>query len=179
MNELVLSGIRATGRLHFGNFMGAVRNFVRYQTAANTCLYFIADWHSLTTLADPRELRANTLAIAADYLAAGLDPERSILYAQSGVPEIAELSLYLAMVQPLGDLQRTPTFKDMVRRFPDNVNLGTISYPVLMAADILGPKATLVPVGDDQRPNVEMARNLAIKFNQRIRPGPDRPCHDG
>src|ERR1041385_607711 len=147
MTEKVLSGIRATGRLHFGNFMGAVRNFVKFQNGQNTCLYFIADWHTLTTLENPREIRDNLLGIVKDYLAAGLDPERSIIYAQSSIPEIAELSLYLGMIQPLGNLERTPTFKDMVRRFPNNINLGTVSYPVLMAADILGPKSTLVPVG--------------------------------
>ena len=168
MPQRVLSGIRATGRLHFGNFMGAVRNFVKFQDGANTCLYFIADWHTLTTLEDPSEIRNNLLGIVKDYLAAGLDPNQSIIYAQSGVPEIAELSLYLGMIQSFGDLERTPTFKDMVRRFPDNVNLGTFSYPVLMAADILGPKSTLVPVGEDQRPNVEMARGLAKRFNQRF-----------
>ena len=168
MAEKVLSGIRATGRLHFGNFMGAVRNFVKFQNGQNTCLYFIADWHTLTTLENPQEIRDNLLGIVKDYLAAGLDPERSVIYAQSSVPEIAELSLYLGMVQPLGNLERTPTFKDMVRRFPDNINLGTISYPVLMAADILGPKSTLVPVGEDQRPNVEMARDLAQRFNHRF-----------
>jgi tryptophanyl-tRNA synthetase len=168
MTERVLSGIRATGRLHFGNFMGAVRNFVKFQDGQNTCLYFIADWHTLTTLENPREIRDNLLGIVKDYLAAGLDPERSIIYAQSSVPEIAELSLYLGMIQPLGHLERTPTFKDMVRRFPNNVNLGTVSYPVLMAADILGPKSTLVPVGEDQEANVELARDLAQRFNQRF-----------
>jgi len=168
MNQIVLSGIRATGRLHFGNLVGAVQNFVKFQTADNTCYYFIADWHTLTTLDNPDELRTNVTEIVKDYLAAGLDPEKSIIYTQSSVPEIAELSLYLGMIQPLGDLERTPTFKDMVRRFPNNVNLGTVSYPVLMAADILGPHATLVPVGDDQRPNVEMARAIAQRFNHRF-----------
>ena len=167
-NQRVLSGIRATGRLHFGNFLGAVRNFVKFQQAGNTCLYFIADFHTLTTLANPEELRGNLLEIAKDYLAAGLDPEKSIIYAQSSVPEIAELCLYLSMIQSLGDLERVPTFKDLVRKNPDNVNLGLVTYPVLMAADILGPRATLVPVGEDQVPNVEMARNIARKFNTRF-----------
>lgn len=166
--ETVLSGIRATGRLHFGNFLGAVQNFVKFQQHGNTCLYFIADWHTLTTLDNPEDLRGNLVEIVKDYIAAGLDPEQSIIYAQSSVPEIAELCLYLSMIQPLGELERVPTFKDLVRRNPDNVNLGLVTYPVLMAADILGPKATLVPVGEDQVPNVEMARNLANKFNNRF-----------
>lgn len=164
----VLSGIRATGRLHFGNFLGAVQNFVKFQQPENVCLYFIADFHTLTTLERPDELRANLLEIVKDYLAAGLDPEKSIIYAQSSVPEIAELCLYLSMIQPLGDLERVPTFKELIRKNPDNVNLGLVTYPVLMAADILGPRATLVPVGEDQVPNVEMARNIARKFNAKF-----------
>lgn len=166
--DIVLSGIRATGRLHFGNFMGAVTHFVNYQKPENRCMYFIADLHTLTTLRDPSELRGNVLEIAKDYLAAGLDPEASVIYAQSSVPEIAELSLLLSMYQPLGDLQRIPTFKDLVRKNPDNVSLGLITYPVLMAADILGPQATLVPVGEDQVPNVELAQHLAKRFNERF-----------
>lgn len=166
--EIILSGIRATGRLHFGNFLGAVQNFVKFQQPGNVCLYFIADWHTLTTLQNPGELRGNLIEIVKDYIAAGLDPERSIIYAQSSVPEISELCLYLSMVQPLGDLERIPTFKDLVRKNPDNVNLGLVTYPVLMAADILGPKATLVPVGEDQVPNIELARSLAGKFNNRF-----------
>ena len=166
--ETVLSGIRATGHLHFGNFLGAVQNFVKFQQSGNTCLYFIADWHTLTTLENPEELRGNLVEIVKDYIAAGLDPEQSIIYAQSSVPEIAELCLYFSMIQPLGELERVPTFKDLVRKNPDNVNLGLVIYPVLMAADILGPKATLVPVGEDQVPNVEMARNIANRFNKRF-----------
>ena len=168
MSEVVLSGIRATGRLHFGNFLGAVRNFVKFQKTGNVCLYFIADWHTLTTLKDPEELRKNLVEIVKDYIAAGLDPEQSIIYAQSSVPEIAELSLYLSMIQPLGDLMRIPTYKELVRKNPNDINLGLVYYPVLMAADILGPKATLVPVGSDQEPNVELARELARRFNTRF-----------
>lgn len=167
-NSIILSGIRATGRLHFGNFLGAVQNFVKFQQPGNICMYFIADWHTLTTLQNPEELRGNLVEIVKDYIAAGLDPEQSIIYAQSSVPEISELCLYLSMVQPLGDLERIPTFKDLIRKNPDNVNLGLVTYPVLMAADILGPKATLVPVGEDQVPNVELARALATRFNNRF-----------
>jgi tryptophanyl-tRNA synthetase len=131
-------------------------------------MYFVANLHTLTTLEDPEALRGNVPEIIKDYLAAGLDPERSIIYAQSSVPEISELSLLLSMIQPLGHLQRTPTFKEMVRKHPDNVNLGLVTYPVLMAADILGPQANLVPVGEDQVPNVELARDLAVRFNERF-----------
>lgn len=168
MNETVLSGIRATGRLHFGNFLGAVNNFVRFQEEGeNTCLYFIADWHTLTTLKDPEELQSNILEIAKDYLAAGLDPNRSRIYAQSSVPEIAELSLYLSMFQPMGELMGLPTLKDLLKK-EQVQTLGIISYPVLMAADILGPQASLVPVGEDQVPNIELARSLATRFNNRF-----------
>ena len=170
MADVILSGIRATGRLHFGNFLGAVQNFVDFQVGDNTCLYFVADYHTLTTMVDPDELRRNIIEIVKDYIAAGLDPNRSTLYVQSSVPEIAELSLLLGMLQPLGDLQRLPTFKDMVRKYPDNINLGTLTYPVLMAADILGPKATVVPVGEDQVPNLEMARRIARQFNENYGP---------
>ncbi len=168
MSETVLSGIRATSRLHFGNYLGAVQNFVRFQQQGNTCMYFIADWHSLTTMESPDEIRNNLIEIVKDYIAAGLDPEQSIIYAQSSIPEIAELCLYLSMIQQVGELERIPTFKDLIRKNPDNVNLGTMTYPVLMAADILGPRATLVPVGEDQIPNVELTRMLARKFNARF-----------
>lgn len=164
----VLSGIRATGRLHFGNYIGAVRHFVTHQQQGNRCMYFIADLHTLTTLRNPEELRGNVIEIVKDYLAAGLNPDASIIYTQSSVPEISELSLLLSMIQPLGELERIPTFKDLVRKNPDNVTLGLVTYPVLMAADILGPQATLVPVGEDQIPNLELARNMARRFNERF-----------
>jgi tryptophanyl-tRNA synthetase len=170
MSEVVLSGIRATGRLHFGNFLGAVQNFVKFQNGGNKCMYFIADLHTLTTLKNPEELRSNLIEIVKDYLAAGLNPEDSIIYAQSSIPELPELCLYLSMIQPLGELERVPTFKELVRKNPDDVSLGLVTYPVLMAADILGPQSTMVPVGEDQVPNVEMARSLAQKFNSRFGP---------
>ncbi|MBI5644792.1 tryptophan--tRNA ligase [Candidatus Kaiserbacteria bacterium] len=168
MSEIVLSGIRATGKLHFGNLMGAVQHFVRFQGRGDTCLFFVADLHTLTTLQDPDDMRRNLREIVKDYLAAGLDPQQSILYAQSSVPEIPELSLLLSMLQPLGDLLRIPTFKEKVRGQDESATLGLVTYPVLMAADILGPKATLVPVGEDQVPNVELARRLAHIFNARF-----------
>ncbi len=166
--QVVLSGIRATARLHFGNFLGAVRNFVDYQAKGYEGLYFIADLHTLTTLKDPEELRKNLIEITKDYLAAGLDPNKSIIYAQSSVPEISELSLLLSMIQPMGELEGIATLKDLVRNSKDKVNLGMLTYPVLMAADILGPQATLVPVGEDQEPNVELAREIARRFNHRF-----------
>lgn len=166
--HIVLSGIRATGRLHFGNFLGAVQNFVKFQNSGHHCLYFIADIHTLTTLDDPEELRSNVLEVAKDYLAAGLDPNRSTIYVQSSVPQISELCLYLGMIQPLGELLNIPTYKDLVQKNPDRVSHGLITYPVLMAADILGPKSTLVPVGEDQVPNVELARSIARRFNYRF-----------
>ncbi|MBI2642259.1 MAG: tryptophan--tRNA ligase [Candidatus Wildermuthbacteria bacterium] len=169
MAKVVLSGIRATGGLHFGNLLGAVQHFVRFQNQPDTvCLFFVADQHTLTTLKDHKGLQHNLVEIVKDYLAAGLDPERSILYAQSSVPEITELTLYLGMYQPLGELENIPTFKELVRKNPDMVSHGLLTYPVLMAADILGPRATLVPVGEDQVPNVELARSLARRFNRRF-----------
>ena len=166
--KTVLSGIRATGRLHFGSYLGAVSHFVNFQKSGDArCMYFVADFHTLTTLDNPSELRDNLLEIVKDYLAAGLDPDKSIIYAQSSIPEIATLSMYLGMLQPLGELERIPTFKDLIRKNPDRVTHGLVSYPVLMAADILGTQANIVPVGSDQIPNVELARNLAVNFNKR------------
>lgn len=162
--EIVLSGIRATGELHLGNYLGAVRQFVEYEAGDNLCMYFIADWHTLTTCQDAKEIAINSIAIATDYLATGLNPERSIIYTQSSVPEIAELALYLAMFQSKNQLEDLPTLKDLVkgRSF---ISMGHLYYPVLMAADILGPRATVIPVGSDQVPNVELAISIARKFN--------------
>ena len=163
--EIVLSGIRATGGLHLGHYLGAIRQFVEYEAGDNLCMYFIADWHTLTTCQNPREISTNSIAIATDYLAAGLNPERSIIYAQSSVPEIAELALYLAMFQSKNQLEDMPTLKDLVRA-GSFISIGHLYYPVLMAADILGPKATVIPVGRDQVPNVELAIGIAKKFNE-------------
>lgn len=171
MSDIVLSGIRATGRLHFGNYVGAVKNFVDYQKEGNTCLYFVADLHTLTTFIDPEALRANLVEIVKGYLAAGLDPERATIYAQSSVPELAELTALLGMLQPHGDLLNNPTVQDKIERArqeKQKVSLGLVTYPVMMAADILGPKASVVPVGEDQIPNVELARRLARIFNNQF-----------
>jgi tryptophanyl-tRNA synthetase len=163
--ETVVSGIRSTGKLHLGNYYGAVQNFVRMQHDYN-CFFFIADYHSLTTHPTPDDLHGNVKQVLVEYLAAGLDPEKATLYVQSDVPEIAELYLYLNMNAYLGELERSTSFKDKVRTQPDNVNAGLLTYPVLMAADILIHKATKVPVGKDQEQHLEMARTFGNRFNR-------------
>lgn len=164
--SVVVSGIRATGRLHLGNFIGAMGNFPPLQDA-NDCYFFVADYHTLTSLTKPEELVSNLPEIVADYLAVGLDPAKSVIFAQSSVPEIAELALLLSNVTPVSELQRCPTFKEKLKSQPENVNAGLFNYPVLMAADILIQKANIIPVGEDQIPHIEMTRMIASKFNQR------------
>ncbi|HTM92170.1 MAG TPA: tryptophan--tRNA ligase [Flavisolibacter sp.] len=164
--EIVVSGIRPTGFLHLGNYFGAMRNYVRMQEEYE-CYFFVADWHSLTTHPDTKELRNSVLRVLAENIAAGLDPEKVCLYAQSDVPEIAELFLLLNMLAYKGELEKTTTFKDKVRLQPDNVNAGLLTYPVLMSADILIHRAKYVPVGKDQEQHLEMARNFAQRFNHR------------
>ncbi|HEY0669718.1 MAG TPA: tryptophan--tRNA ligase [Sphingobacteriaceae bacterium] len=163
--ETVVSGIRSTGKLHLGNFYGAVKNFVQMQHEYN-CFFFIADYHSLTTHPAPDNLFRNVKQVLVEYLAAGIDPEKATIYVQSDVPEIAELYLYLNMNAYLGELERSTSFKDKVRAHPDNVNAGLLTYPVLMAADILIHKATKVPVGKDQEQHLEMARTFGNRFNR-------------
>ena len=164
--EVVLSGIRPTGFLHLGNYFGAMRNFVRMQSEF-TCYFFVANWHSLTTHPDTKELKQSVNRVIAENIACGLDPEKVALYVQSDVPEIAELYLYLNMLAYKGELEKTVTFKEKVRLQPDNVNAGLLTYPVLQAADILIHRAVKVPVGKDQEQNLEMARNFAERFNHR------------
>lgn len=164
--EIVVSGIRSTGYLHLGNYFGAIRNYIRMQEMFN-CYFFVADWHSLTTHPDPKDLRANVLRVLAENIASGLDPEKVALYAQSDVPEIAELYLLLNMLAYKGELEKVPTFKDKVRLQPENVNAGLLTYPVLMSADILVHRGVKVPVGKDQEQHLEMARNYAQRFNNR------------
>jgi len=163
--ETVVSGIRSTGKLHLGNYYGAVQNFVRMQQEYN-CFFFIADYHSLTTHPTPDNLHGNVRQVLVEYLAAGLDPEKATLYIQSEVPEVAELYLFLNMNAYLGELERSTSFKDKVRSQPENVNAGLLTYPVLMAADILIHKATKVPVGKDQEQHLEMARTFGNRFNR-------------
>jgi tryptophanyl-tRNA synthetase len=163
--ETVVSGIRPTGNLHLGNYFGAVRNFLKMQDN-NNCYFFIADYHSLTTHPTPDDLHGNVRQVLAEYLAAGLDPEKATIYIQSDLPEVAELTLLLSMNAYLGELERTTSFKEKARKQPDNVNAGLLTYPVLMAADIIIHKANKVPVGKDQEQNLEMTRKFAARFNR-------------
>ncbi len=162
--DKVLSGIRPTGFLHLGNYFGALKNFIKMQEE-NDCYFFIADYHSLTTHPTPHDLRENVKNVLIDYLAAGLDPEKATIYIQSDLPEVCELSLLLAMNVYVGELQRVSSFKEKVRRQPNNVNAGLLTYPVLMAADILVHRADKVPVGKDQEQHLEMTRDFAQRFN--------------
>ena len=164
--EIVVSGIRPTGFLHLGNYFGAMRNYVRMQETYD-CYFFVADWHSLTTHPDTKELKESVLRVLAENIAAGLDPKKVCLYLQSSIPEIAELYLFLNMLAYKGELEKTATFKDKVRLQPNNVNAGLLTYPVLQAADILIHRAKYVPVGKDQEQHLEMARNFAQRFNHR------------
>jgi len=163
--ETVVSGIRSTGNLHLGNYYGAVKNFVKMQNEYN-CFFFIADYHSLTTHPTPADLHGNVKQVLVEYLASGIDPEKATIYVQSDVPEVAELYLYLNMNAYMGELERSTSFKDKVRAHPDNVNAGLLTYPVLMAADIIIHKATKVPVGKDQEQHLEMSRTFGNRFNR-------------
>jgi len=163
--ETVVSGIRSTGNLHLGNYYGALQNFIKMQHEYN-CFFFIADLHSLTTHPTPADLHGNVRQVLVEYLAAGIDPEKATIYVQSDVPEVTELYLYLNMNAYMGELERSTSFKDKVRAQPDNVNAGLLTYPVLMAADILIHRATKVPVGKDQEQHLEMSRNFGNRFNR-------------
>ncbi|MEI8271343.1 MAG: tryptophan--tRNA ligase [Paludibacter sp.] len=163
--ETVVSGIRPTGNLHLGNYFGALRNFISMQNEHN-CYFFIADYHSLTTHPTPGDLYGNVRQVMVEYLAAGLDPEKCTLYIQSDVPETAELYLFLNMNAYIGELERCTSFKDKIRQQPQNVNAGLLTYPTLMAADILIHKATKVPVGKDQEQHLEMTRQFSNRFNR-------------
>lgn len=161
----VVSGIRSTGNLHLGNYFGAIKNFVEMQNEHQT-FFFIADFHSLTTHPTPHHLHQHVKQVLAEYLACGIDPDKATVYVQSDIPEIPELYLLLNMNAYLGELERTTSFKDKARQQPENVNAGLLTYPVLMAADILIHKANLVPVGKDQEQNLEMARTFGRRFNR-------------
>jgi tryptophanyl-tRNA synthetase len=164
----ILSGMRPTGKLHLGNYVGALRNWVNLQDDYD-CFYFIADWHALTTdYADTRNIKQNSLEVMIDYLAAGLDPDRSTLFMQSHVPQHAELHLLFSMITPLGWLERVPTYKEQRENISDK-DLGTygfLGYPLLQSADILMYQADFVPVGEDQVPHVELTREVARRFHQ-------------
>jgi tryptophanyl-tRNA synthetase len=166
----VLSGMRPTGKLHLGNYMGALHNWVRLQNQPEyECYFFIADLHALTTdYADPSQIASNTREVILDYLAAGLDPARSVLFVQSDVQQHYELPLFLGMITPLGWLERVPSYKEMQENLSskDLTNYGFLGYPVLMASDILLYQADFVPVGQDQTAHVELTREIARRFNQ-------------
>ncbi|MFP4488120.1 MAG: tryptophan--tRNA ligase [Bacteroidales bacterium] len=162
--DTVVSGIRSTGRLHLGNYYGMVRNAVKMQYE-NNCYFFIADYHSLTTHPHPEDLHSNIRQVMAEYLACGIDPGVATLFIQSDVPEVSELYLLLNMNAYVGELERTASFKEKVRKQPDNVNAGLLTYPVLMAADIIIHRANKVPVGKDQEQHLEMTRKIARRFN--------------
>jgi len=162
--ETVVSGIRSTGNLHLGNYFGALRNFLKMQRE-NKCFFFIADYHSLTTHPKPDDLQGNIKQVLAEYLACGIDPEIATVFIQSDVPEVTELYLLLNMISYVGELERTTSFKEKIRKQPDNINAGLLTYPVLMAADIIIHKANKVPVGKDQEQHLEMTRRFARRFN--------------
>lgn len=164
--QIVVSGVRPTGNLHLGNYFGALRNYVKMQNEYD-CYFFIADLHSLTTHPDTKELKENVLHVASEYMACGLDPNKVVLYCQSDLPQTTELYLFLNMMAYKGELEKTTTFKDKVRLQPENVNAGLLTYPVLMAADIMIHRAQLVPVGKDQEQHLEMTRTFANRFNHR------------
>jgi tryptophanyl-tRNA synthetase len=161
--------MRPTGRFHLGNYLGAAQNWVNLQSEYE-CFYFVADYHALTTEPDGHTVESKVFDLAADLLAVGIDPKRSVLYLQSKVQEVAELSLLLSMVTPLSWLLRTPTFKDMAKQHPDNVNLGLLTYPVLQGADIVIVKGMGVPVGKDQLAHLELIREVVRKFNRTYSP---------
>ena len=162
----VFSGARPTGRQHLGNYLGAIQNYVALQENYD-CIYCIVDLHALTTMDSTEDLRQNSYEMALDWLAAGIRPEDSIIFIQSHVPEVTELHTILSMVTPLGKLTDLPTFKEKARQQPHNVNYGLVGYPVLMTADIVLYKADTVPVGIDQAPHLEFAREVVRSFNYR------------
>jgi tryptophanyl-tRNA synthetase len=164
----VFSGARPTGRQHLGNYLGAIKNYVALQDDYE-CVYCIVDLHALTTVEDTDNLRQNTHEMALDWLAAGIRPRESIMFVQSHVPEVTELHMILSMVTPLGKLIELPTYKEKIRQQPDNVNYGLVGYPVLMTADIVLYKSNVVPVGIDQAPHLEFAREIVRSFNHRYK----------
>ena len=164
--EIVMSGIRPTGFLHLGNYFGAIRNYIKMQEDYE-CFFMVADLHSLTTHPDTKLLKLNVHRVLAENIACGLDPEKVALYCQSHVRQTGELYLYLNMLAYKGELEKTATFKDKIRQHPDNINAGLLTYPVLMAADILIHRAKYVPVGKDQEQHLEIARTYVNRFNHR------------
>ena len=166
MTKRVFSGSRATGRLHLGNYLGAVKGYIELQNNPELeCIYMVMDLHTVTTPYDQQNLAASTRNIIIDYLAAGLDPEKAIISAQSLIPEHTYLSYLFSSVMSIARMQHLPTFKDKVKQYPDHVTMALLNYPILMAADILVYKASLVPTGIDQEPHIEITREVARKMN--------------
>jgi tryptophanyl-tRNA synthetase len=164
MKKRIFSGARPTGRQHLGNYLGALQNWVKLQGEYD-CIYCVVDIHALTSLQDTGNLKNNIREMVLDWLAVGLDPQKSVLFVQSHVPEVMELCNLLGMVTPLGWLLRVPTFKEKAKLQPENINYGLVGYPVLMTADIVLYKAEVVPVGEDQLPHLELAREITRRFN--------------
>jgi len=165
MKPRVFSGIRPSGRLHIGNYFGAIENWLKLQDEAD-CIFAVVDYHGMTTPYDPKEMMKEKYEVVLDYLAAGIDPKKSTLIVQSHVPEHTELAWILGTITPVSWLERVPTFKEKIALHPEYVNLGLLSYPVLMAADIFIYKSNIVPVGEDQLPHIELAREIANRFNK-------------
>ncbi len=169
MKKRVLAGMRATGSLHLGNYLGGVKGMLALQDNQEyETLYMVADMHAVTTPYSPEELRKNRKSVLLDYLAAGLDPEKSVIFLQSDINLHGELAFYFSSVMTMARMQHLPTFKDKVRQYPDNVTMALLNYPVLMAADILLYKADKVPVGIDQEPHLEVSREVARKMNDQF-----------
>lgn len=171
MKQVIVSGMRPTGKLHLGHYLGVIKNWVNLQDKYD-CYYFVADWHALTTKYDKtEELKQNTYDVVLDWLACGINPEKSVIYVQSLIPEVAELNVYLSMITPQNWVERDPTLKDMVKILKtkegqgQQMNYGLLGYPVLMSADIMMMNADLVPVGIDQVAHIEITRDIARRFN--------------
>lgn len=166
--SIVFSGIRPSGRLHIGNYLGAIKNWLELQDSRQ-CIYAVVDYHAITTPFDPKTIGGETRDTILDYLAAGLDPKKSLIIIQSHIPEHTELAWIFGSITPLSWFERVPTYKEKVELHQKHVNLGLLSYPALMAADILLYKATEVPVGQDQLPHLELTNQIARRFNNQFR----------
>lgn len=167
MKERVLSGVRSTGNLHLGNYFGAIKNFIQMQRDYEA-YFFIANLHALTTHPNPELLKQSVRATLVEYIACGLNPEESTIYVQSDIPEISELYALLNMLAYKGELEKCTSFKEKIKKHHENINAGLLTYPVLMAADILIHRANKVPVGKDQEQHLEMTRNFAVRFNHQF-----------
>ena len=164
MSKRILTGIQPSGTLHIGNYFGAMRPAVTLQDSGNECFYFIANYHAMTSMPDPKDLHERTFGVAVDFLAAGIDPQKTVFFRQSDIPEVQELAWFLSCICPMGLLERCHSYKDKLAHGLE-ANHGLFAYPALMAADILLYQSELVPVGKDQKQHLEVTRDLAIRFN--------------